>query len=48
MIMAGKAKEHFDIWEADRDTTDVAKSYEELLSKVEEYARRRNLDSSAK
>ncbi len=41
MIMTGKAKEYFDIWEADRDTPDAAKSDEELLSKVTDYARRR-------
>ncbi len=38
MIMAGKTNEHFDIWEAGRDTTDAAKSHEELLSKVKYYA----------
>ena len=48
MLMAGKAKEYFDLWEADRDTTDLAKSYEELLTKVKDYSRRRKLDSSAK
>ncbi len=41
-------KEYFDIWGADRDTTDVAKSYKELLSKVKDYAWRRKLVSSAK
>ena len=46
--MVGKAKEYFDSWEADRDTTDLAKSYEELLTQVKDYSRRRQLDSSAK
>ncbi len=48
LTMAGKAKEHFDIWEADRDTTEAAKSCEDLLSKVKDYARRPKLDSSSK
>jgi hypothetical protein len=30
---AGIEKEYFDIWEADRDITDAAKSHEELLTK---------------
>ncbi len=47
MLIIGAAKEYFDIWEADHDTTDAAKSYEELLSKVQDYAKRRKLDSSA-
>ncbi len=46
--MAGKAKEYFDIWKADRDTADAAKSYEDLLSKLKDYARRPKWDSSAK
>ena len=33
MLMTGKAKEYFDLWEADRDNTDPAKSYEELSEK---------------
>ena len=48
MLMAGKAKEYFDLWEADRDTTDPGKSYGELLTEVTDYSRRRKLDSSAK
>ncbi len=48
MLMTRKAKEYLEIWEADRDTTDVAKSYEELVNMVKGYARRRELDSSAK
>ena len=47
MLMTGKAKEYFDIWEADRDPTDSGKNYEDLLAKVKDYARRRKLDSSA-
>ncbi len=46
--MTGKAKEYFDLREADRDTTDAAKSYDELLVKLEDYSRRRALDSSEK
>ncbi len=46
--MAGKAKEYFDLWEADRDTADPGTSYEELFRKVKGYARKRKLDSSAK
>ncbi len=41
MLMMGKAKEYFDLWEADHDPTNAAKTYEELLNKVKEYARRR-------
>ncbi len=47
MIMTGKAKEYFDIWEEHPDNTDAAESYEELLSKIKDYARRRKLDSTA-
>ncbi len=36
MLMTGKAKEYFDLWEGDRDTTDASKSYEELLNKVKD------------
>ncbi len=36
ILMAGKAKEFVDLWEAGRDTTDKAKSYEELLTKVKD------------
>ena len=46
MLMTGKAKEYFDMWEADRDPTDAAKSYDELLNKVKDYARRKKLDTS--
>jgi hypothetical protein len=48
IVMAGKAEEYFDLWEADRGNTDQAKSYEELLTKVKDYSRSRKLDSSAK
>jgi hypothetical protein len=48
MPMTGKAKEYFDFWQVDHDPTNAAKTYEELLSKVKDYARRRKLDSSAK
>ncbi len=48
MLMTGKATEYFALWEADRETSDAAKSYGELLSKVKDHSRRRKLDSSAK
>ncbi len=48
MLMAGKAKKYFDLWEAARDNMDQANSHEELLAKVKDYSRRRKLDSSAK
>ncbi len=48
MLSAGKANKYFDLWEEDWDTADPTKSYEDLLHKVGEYARRRKLDSSAK
>ncbi len=43
--MTGKAKDYFGLWEADRDTTDDAKSYG-LLAKFKGYSRQRKLDSS--
>ncbi len=48
MLMIGKAMEYFDLWEADRDPTDAAKNYKELLNKVKDNASTRKLDSSAK
>ncbi len=48
MLTTGKAKEYFDLWEADHDPTNVWKTYEELLNKVMGYARRRKLDTTAK
>ncbi len=48
LLMTGRAKEYFDLWEADRGTTDPGKSYEELLAKVKDYSRRRELGSSGK
>ncbi len=47
MLMTGKAKEYFDLREADHDPTNAAKTYEELQNKVKYYGRRRRLDSSA-
>ncbi len=44
--MTGKAENYFDTWGAYRDTTDAAKSHEELLGK--DYATRRKLNRSAK
>ncbi len=46
--MIGKAKEYFDLWEADKDRSDPSKSYEEVLSKVKDYPIRRKLESSVK
>ena len=40
MIMSGQAKEYFDLWEADHYPANAAKTYEELLNKVKDYARR--------
>jgi hypothetical protein len=48
ILMTGKAKEYFDLWEAGLDNTDPAKSYDELLAKVKDYLKRRKMDSSAK
>ncbi len=48
MLMTGKAKKYFDLWEACHDPTNAKKTYEELLNKVAEYARRRKLDTSSK
>ncbi len=48
MLMAGKDKEYLFSWEAHRDTTDLAKLYEELLTKAKDHSRRRKLDISAK
>ena len=47
MLMTGKAKEYVDPWKADRDHTQAARSYEELLNKAKDYARKRKLDSTA-
>ncbi len=44
--MTGEAKGYFDLWEGDRDTIDAAKFYEELVNKVQDYARRRKLDNT--
>ncbi len=46
--MTDKTTEYFDMEGADRDTTDLGKSYEQLLTKVKDYSRRRKLNSSAK
>ncbi len=34
MLMTVKAKGYFDLWEADHDSTNAKKTYEELLNKV--------------
>jgi hypothetical protein len=47
LLMTGKAKEYFDFWEADHDPTNAKKTYEELLTKVKDHARRRKLDTTA-
>ena len=36
------------MWEADREPTNAKMTYEELLIKVKDYARRRKLDNTAK
>ncbi len=41
MLMIDQAKEYFDLWEADKDPTNVAKTYEELLNQVRDCAMRR-------
>ncbi len=46
--MTGKAKECFDFWEADDDPTNAKKTYEDLLNKVKDHARRRKFDTTAK
>ncbi len=48
MLMTGEAKEHFDLLGAAQGPTHAKKTYEELLSKVKDYASRRRLDTSAK
>ena len=47
MLMTGTAKEYFDLWEADHDPTNAKKTYEELLNKVEDYAIRHKLNTTA-
>ncbi len=37
-LTTGKAKEYFDVWEGDRDTSDAARSYAELLNSVNDCA----------
>ncbi len=46
MLMAGKAEKYSDLWEADRDHTDAARSYDELLNQVNDNARKRSLGTS--
>ncbi len=48
MLMTGKTKEYFDLREAVHDPTMAKKTYEELLNKVKDYARRRKLETNAK
>ncbi len=48
MMMTGKAKEYFDLREADHDPTHAKKRYEELLNKFKSYAGRRKLDITVK
>ncbi len=47
MLTIGNSKEYFDLWEADRDHADAAKSCVELLNKVKDYPRERRSDSTA-
>ncbi len=42
-LVIGRSKDHFDLWEADKDHADPGKLYEELLTKV-----MRKFDRSAK
>ena len=37
MILTGKSREYFDMWEVDGDPLDTTKKYEELLNKVKDY-----------
>ncbi len=48
MLMTGKAKKYVDLWEADHDLTIAKKTYEELMNKATDYARRRKFDTTAK
>ncbi len=48
MLMTGQAKVYFDLREADHDNTDPAKPCDELLTKVKDYSKRRELDSFSK
>ncbi len=48
MLMAGTTKEYFDLWEADHDPTNEKTTYENLLNKVKDYARKRSLDTTAR
>jgi hypothetical protein len=47
MLITGKANEYFDLREADRDRTNAAKAYEDLVNKAKDCSRRRKLDSTA-
>ena len=44
--MVGTAKEHFVVWEAER-REDEDGGYKEVLSKIEDYARRKKLEQVA-
>ena len=46
LMMVGKAKEHFEIWEADHKSEDDG-GYSKIPETVRDYARRKKLDSSA-
>ncbi len=48
IFLTGNAKEYFDLWEADHHLANAKKTYEELLNKVKDHARRRKLDTTAK
>ncbi len=48
MLMTGKAQEYFDVWEADHDPTNAAKTFKMQLNTVKDYPMSRKLDSSAK
>ena len=44
--MVGKAREHFEIWEAEHREDDDG-GYQLILDKIKDYARRKKLDHSA-
>ena len=46
MLTTGKAREYFDLWEADSGKADAAKSYTALLNKLKDFARRKKLGSN--
>ena len=45
-LVVGKAKEHYELWEQDHKLDDDG-GYQEILEKVEDYARKKRLDHNA-